>query len=135
MRVFFVSDTHFNHKNIIKYCDRPFYSVEQMNNTIIKRWNQVVSNEDKVYFLGDFAFGDFETIEKFTQSLNGRKTIVCGNHDRRPQVYIKAGFEEASSHPIIVQQFYILSHAPVFLNTTMPYINIHGHLHQREKSY
>ena len=56
-KTFFISDLHFNHENIIKYCNRPFPNVDKMNSSIINNWNSVVSKDDVVYFLGDFMFG------------------------------------------------------------------------------
>jgi calcineurin-like phosphoesterase family protein len=55
MTIFFTSDTHFNHKNIIKLCNRPFTSIEEMNEKIIENWNNIVKPEDIVWHLGDFA--------------------------------------------------------------------------------
>ena len=62
MRVFVIADTHFWHKNIIDYCDRPFNSVEEMNSTLIKNWNKTVTNDDIVIHLGDVGFGPKEKI-------------------------------------------------------------------------
>ena len=62
MKRWVVSDTHFNHANIIQYCDRPFADVEQMNKELIKRWNNTVAKDDIVYQLGDFAFGSKEQL-------------------------------------------------------------------------
>ena len=56
MTTFFTGDQHFDHANIIRFCNRPFTSVEEMNETIIENWNSIVSNKDDVYCLGDFAF-------------------------------------------------------------------------------
>ena len=53
--IFFTSDHHFYHSNIIKYCQRPFHSVEEMNEEMIRRWNSVVGVDDTVYYLGDFS--------------------------------------------------------------------------------
>jgi len=128
-KTFFISDTHFNHKNIMQYCNREFTSVEEMNKTIIKNWNSVVKNTDIVYFLGDLCLGGAEQIEFFTKQLNGRKRMVRGNHDRSVALYLAAGFEEVSRNTIIVEEFYIASHKPVFLNPSIPYVNIHGHIH------
>jgi len=76
---FFIADTHFNHKNIIKYCNRPFGSVEEMNRALIKNWNNVVGPNDTVYHLGDFGFGDIERIRCL---LNGKIVLIIGSHDK-----------------------------------------------------
>lgn len=78
---YFVSDTHFNHLNIIKYCDRPFNSTEEMSEVLIKNWNRVVSDNDTVYFLGDFSMS-LEAVLEITPLLNGKKHMIAGNHDR-----------------------------------------------------
>ncbi len=79
--IYFVSDTHFNHKNIIDYCNRPFNSVDEMNNVLIQNWNATVSNNDIIYHLGDFALGRKDTIMEITSNLNGKKYLIRGNHD------------------------------------------------------
>ena len=71
--IWVTSDTHFNHANIIKYCNRPFSSVEEMNETIIANWNKVVSQGDTVYHLGDFALGDKLLVLVLLECLNGNK--------------------------------------------------------------
>lgn len=66
-RVFFTSDTHFNHTNIIRFCNRPFKDVSHMNETIISNWNRVVGPEDIVFHLGDFCLGGFCRMGKCTE--------------------------------------------------------------------
>ena len=131
MRRFFISDLHLGHKNIILYENRPFGDCEFMKNEIVKRWNNAVSKHDMVFVLGDVAFGK-ENLDAIA-TLNGRKILVLGNHDTlSAQTYLDAGFESVSKWPIILDDFYICSHEPIYLNTNMPYANIHGHLHWRQ---
>lgn len=78
----FTSDTHYNHKNIIDYCNRPYSSAEEMNESIIDNYNKIVKNNDNVYFLGDFAFGKKEEIFNVLKRLNGNKHLILGNHDK-----------------------------------------------------
>lgn len=78
--VFFTSDLHIYHANVIKYCDRPFSSVEEMNEILVKQWNDTIGPEDTVYCLGDFSMA-FRPVETFTTRLNGTKYLVPGNHD------------------------------------------------------
>ncbi len=81
MTTLFTADTHFFHKNIIKYCNRPFNTVEDMNEELIKRWNETVAPDDLVYHLGDFGLGRAELLSKVRHRLNGRVFLVLGNHD------------------------------------------------------
>lgn len=77
----FTSDQHFDHINIIAFCERPFSSVEQMNDEIIDRWNSVVDDDDEVYVLGDFALGHRGVSVPYAEKLKGQKYLVPGNHD------------------------------------------------------
>lgn len=81
-KIFFTSDTHISHQNIIKYCDRPFSDVDHMDAELIRRWNEVVSPEDVVYHLGDVALGPIDKSLDKINSLNGQKVLIVGNHDR-----------------------------------------------------
>ena len=78
MSYFFTADTHFGHTNIIKYCYRPFKTIEEMDAEIVRRWNSRVKEKDIVFHLGDFAFRDFD---KYFDQLNGRIVWIKGNHD------------------------------------------------------
>lgn len=80
--MFYTSDTHFSHARINELADRPFSSVEEMNETMIDRWNSVVSTRDTVYHLGDVALGHLECSLPLLTRCNGRKVLVPGNHDR-----------------------------------------------------
>lgn len=79
--VFLTSDTHYHHANIIKYCQRPFQSVEHMNAEMVRRWNERCDDDAFVIHLGDFCFGGIEKAVNVANSLRGRKVIVRGNHD------------------------------------------------------
>ena len=80
--VFFTSDTHFGHKNIIKYCNRPFEDVKQMDERLIENWNQKVPKNAIVFHLGDFAFiKEKKNYLDLVDSLNGDIVLVEGNHD------------------------------------------------------
>jgi len=81
MTIFFTSDTHFHHVSILKYCNRPFASVEEMNEKLIANWNSVVTSKDVVYHMGDFSWGNAEKIRSVFDRLNGQKHLVLGNHD------------------------------------------------------
>ena len=77
----FTSDLHFGHNNIIRYCNRPFADAEQMNDAIISKWNESVDPNDDVWVLGDLAMGHLRDTVPLAGHLNGRITLLCGNHD------------------------------------------------------
>ena len=82
-KIFFTSDTHFYHQNIIKYCNRPFNDASHMNESIIANWNSVVGPNDIVFHLGDFGLGsDVTRLVEIRHRLNGRIVLITGNHDR-----------------------------------------------------
>ena len=82
-KMFFVSDTHFQHENIVKYCKRPFKDVEENDEELIRRWNEKVPEDGIVFHLGDVAFGDPDKVDKILERLNGKIYLVIGNHDWR----------------------------------------------------
>lgn len=132
-KTFVIADTHFGHANIIKYCDRPFADIYEMTEVLVANWNSVVSPEDEVYMLGDFTLSkNKEIISKLVSRLNGNIYLVMGNHDYlKPAEYIACGFKQAYNKPIIINNFYILSHQPMFMNDHMPYFNVFGHVHNQ----
>lgn len=78
-KIFFTSDHHFGHTNIIKFCNRPFNSVDEMDNELIKKWNEKISKEDEVYHLGDFALSSNERFKEIADQLNGTSSFINGN--------------------------------------------------------
>jgi calcineurin-like phosphoesterase family protein len=81
-KLFFTSDTHFFHTNIIKYCDRPFADVRIMNDTLVKEWNRVIPKDGVVFHLGDFSLmANNRDLDSLLQSLNGTIYLVIGNHE------------------------------------------------------
>lgn len=82
--IWITSDQHFNHENIIKYSNRPFRDVEDMNESLIDVWNKNIKRNDSVYILGDFIFSshDLYPITNILVSLNGKKYLALGDHDR-----------------------------------------------------
>lgn len=93
-KVFFISDSHYYHFNVIKYGDRKFSSLDEMHREMNLRWNSVVGPRDLVYYVGDFAFADKERMAEILKKLNGEKILIKGNHDRKPEVMIEVGFKE-----------------------------------------
>jgi len=78
----FISDPHFDHTNIIKYCDRPFQTTEEMNEVILQNWNGTIEPNDLVFFVGDMSFGRGSKRPKWwLAQLNGRKIYLKGSHD------------------------------------------------------
>lgn len=135
--LFLTSDTHFNHANIIKFCNRPFDSVESMNETLISNWNSTVPKDGVVFHLGDFALGGSEAWHNILPRLNGKIYLVLGNHDIKNFRPGYAGrFEEVAEQMTIDvgKKRLILTHFPLLCyhgtwGTEQNCWNIHGHVH------
>lgn len=110
--VWFTSDTHFNHKRIIEFSNRPFADVPEMNEELIRRWNDTVPPDGVVFHLGDFAFGKAPDWRAILDQLHGRIYLVMGNHDYRN--YTKA---VESRFVKVAQQMSIrVGNQPIILN-------------------
>lgn len=127
---FFIGDTHFGHKNIINFEStkpfRPFKTVEEHDEEIIRRWNSVVGTKHRVWHLGDFCFGKKNL--PIAARLNGDKRLVMGNHDR----YETSEYLKYFSKLYGAAELYdiVLTHIPVHPDQFQRYsLNIHGHLH------
>lgn len=159
MARFFTADLHLGHTNIIRYCDRPFADVEDMNGSLIRSWNEVVTDDDEVWILGDLCMGQISQSLPLVELLHGRKVLVAGNHDRcwegnghaaaerRTSDYLSAGIDEVRQGTVRTQ----LGAAPV-LAGHFPYAGdshdsdrfqkhrpaddghtwlLHGHVHEK----
>lgn len=80
---FYISDLHLGHSNIMKLSKRPFKTIEEMDETLIKNWNEKVTDNDDVYILGDFSYKSGKNPKEYLDRLNGRKHLIIGNHDGR----------------------------------------------------
>ena len=131
MTVFVTADQHFRHANIIKYCDRPFATVDEMDAEMIRRWNEVVSIFDTVYVLGDFALAPIPLISDILLQLHGTKFLIKGNHDRHRNGQLEvAGFSLVHGGAWIWEEGDLnvyLTHAPLPVGPGK--FNIHGHIH------
>lgn len=127
-RTFYIADTHFFHKNIIKYCGRPFESVEDMNEELISKWLMVVGSSDRVIHLGDLGFCiNKKCLFPVVERLTGYKILIRGNHDQEPKhVYRSMGFDEVlDGHRF---KKFLFTHEPIIATKG---INIHGHIHEQ----
>lgn len=133
--IYFISDTHFYHTNIIKYCNRPFKDINEMNEVLINNWNNTVKPSDIIYFLGDFCLGNKEDIINIFIQLNGCKFLVRGNHDHKSITFYETiGFNVLTNNLVKLDEYkVILSHKPLAdIDIPDGYINIHGHIHNKD---
>jgi calcineurin-like phosphoesterase family protein len=132
--IYFTSDTHFGHTNIIKYCNRPFADLHEMNRALVHNWNERVGPQDTVYHLGDFHMGPKVEVAAFRKKLNGRIHLIRGNHDRSAGFMRECGFEVHESYQLAIGPDFtplFLRHKPPRMLETLP---IHtyflcGHVH------
>lgn len=142
--IWLISDTHFNHSNIIDYCDRPFKSAEEMNWYMVEKWNSVVKPQDKVYHLGDVYMGGGFSREYTTNlisNLNGYKRLILGNHDNGKDQILQRYFDKVEVWRMFPEMGLLLTHVPVHesaLHKTgrkgqpdFTLTNVHGHIHNR----
>lgn len=142
VKIFFTSDTHFGHINILNFCKRPFSSVEEMDEAIITNWNNKVGKDDLVFHLGDFAFATNKRWQDLICKLNGKIILVLGNHDivRWPGDYTMNLFERVENqimlkidnkYKVYLNHFPFLCYDGVYRNPQDCTIQLHGHVHER----
>lgn len=140
-KIFFTSDQHFNHGHIIKFCQRPFQTLKEMDAALIENWNEVVPQDGLVFHLGDFAWGGFPKWREIREQLNGEIILIKGNHDRKngpqSQYNYDALFQYTSQQMFIEiegRRVY-LNHLPflcydgVYRDKNSLVYQLHGHVH------
>jgi len=129
MNVFVISDHHFYHENIIRYCNRQFKNLREMHYVMIENWNSVVSKDDTVLHLGDFSFGNKRIVSRVRKHLNGKIYLVKGNHDKHGIAWYKNVGITMFKKPFFIGGF-LFSHASKHdIGPNM--INICGHSHNK----
>ncbi len=144
-RVFFTSDLHFGHENVIRFDNRPFQNVDEMNAELIERWNKKVKAGDLVYVLGDLIWKTATNeSSKLIKSLNGQIILIKGNHDRflhnacakKALAGIKDYDDIAVKLENGITKRCILSHyfIPFYIGHRYNAIHLHGHSHTTEEA-
>lgn len=133
--IWFISDTHFGHNNIIKFSDRPFENLQHMTDGLVNNFNACVKSNDVSIWVGDVAFMNENEAQKLVKRLNGYKILVVGNHDifKKNKRIMNLGFDEY--HITYNLQFdstvVAITHYPIDSgNLPKGWINVHGHLHR-----
>lgn len=134
--IFFTSDLHFWHKNIIRYADRPYKNVDEMNDSIIDNWNAKIGKKDTVYILGDVSFKGLKDTQHLLDQLNGKKVLIIGNHDNPSIIsyfdekYDMLGLDVMDDEEGMLVHCH-LCHYPLEQWNKMAHgsINLHGHCH------
>jgi len=138
MTVWFTSDTHFGHARVIQLCRRPFANVREMDESLVRAWNERVQIGDIVWHVGDFAYGeDSARIDAIFRRLNGEKHLVIGNHDQDNEAVLTLPW--VSAHSIATTdvggQRVTLCHYPMktWPQASRGAIHLFGHMHGRLK--
>jgi calcineurin-like phosphoesterase family protein len=130
----YIADMHFDSADIIAYDNRPFDSVEELNETLIANWNAVAGPEDLTWILGDFCAGGAERWAELLGRLNGRKAMILGNHDdRETAAAVRHLLADAAEYREIEAdgRRVVLCHYPIpsFRDHYMGWYHLYGHVH------
>jgi len=139
-KIWFISDTHFDHTNIIKYCNRPFNTVEDMNNIMLKNWNYYISNTDTVFFVGDMAFGRGSRKPSWwLKQLNGNIYYLKGSHDEGITPFSEGlnNVKFVTDAIILTTEYgrFYITHNPVNIPVDWSGWAIHGHTHNNDSFF
>ncbi len=135
--IWFTSDTHWNHSSIIRYTNRPFANVCEMNEALIENWNSVVDPKDTIYHIGDFGIGNTSDLLKIFNKLNGCKFLVKGNHDKK-NVYNLPWQHQYQQKGLTIGKDYIwMCHYPMrsWNRSYHGSFHVYGHVHSQCKVY
>lgn len=135
--VFFTSDLHFRHGNIIKYCKRPFETVQEQTEKLIENWNKTVPDTATVFILGDFAFASKNQWRGILNQLTGKKYLILGNHDRHDEIPYEMFEDVVDLAEVTIKisngnwETFILSHRPLLCweGSEKGYKHLFGHVH------
>lgn len=145
--IYFTSDLHFNHNKEFIYAARGFLTVQEMNDTIVSKWNSVVQPDDTVYVLGDLGLGGggeeaLSSLKQYIERLNGTIQLIYGNHDTisRAAMYVTCKNIASNSCYATILQYqgfhFYLSHYPTLCGNysdgkslKTKFINLCGHTH------
>jgi len=132
--IYFTADTHFGHANSIKFCNRPFSDVHEMNEYMIAAWNERVRDNDAVFIIGDMFFKSNIPPAEILPRLNGRKHLIVGNHDGQwmPHQNLNKFFESVDTYYDYHDndRSYVMCHYPLLTyQHEMKWYMIHGHIH------
>ena len=139
--LFFTSDTHFCHFNIIRYCNRPWSTVEEMNKGLVERWNSKVSPDDTVFHLGDFCFAGAGEWKKWREQLNGHIILIRGNHDRKMSKPMEGLFDEVHTQlqleidgrSVYLNHYPFLTYGGAYRSGKQQVWQLFGHVHSIPK--
>lgn len=131
--IFVTSDQHYFHRNILKYCNRPFNSIEEMNEILIENYNKLVKPNDIVYHLGDFCFAGLQQAESVFNRLNGQKILIEGNHDSDACFKLKWAWMKNYYELKTDKAKFVLFHYPMasWSGAYRNVIHLHGHCHHK----
>lgn len=134
MANFYIADTHFGHKNILHYDNRPFFTTVEMEEEMVRNWNHEVPKLGSVYILGDFCWGDEAEWLRILDRLNGKKILIRGNHDpERLSAELRQRFVEIADYKEIDDngRKVVLCHYPIpcFKNQFKGWYHLYGHVH------
>jgi len=138
MTIYVSADSHFGHDRIRESCQRPFASLDEMNETLVAKWNATVAPEDTVWHLGDFAWNSGS--EHFFYRLNGQKHLIIGNHDSKKVLALpwlsQQPYHELTTIEDGTKVYWVLFHYPIenWNRRHHGSIHLHGHDHGRTRA-